>query len=105
MYSNSLRDDIQKFFGILLPISGGQGGSIDDPIVIEVENGMGVSVEYDVLKYIYTLSGKRFTFVGQSTLEKDGKYIDKLQVQIEGEPDNYRNLYFDISRFYGKNIG
>jgi len=93
----SLKETIQKNFGIELPISGGWGGSIEDAIKIDKEYKDWSDVMYTCLRLINRMLGRGWKLVKQTTVEKDGKTFDQMKLEIEGDSNNYYNYYFDIS--------
>lgn len=92
-----LKEAIGKFFNVDLPISGGNGQSIDDPIIINAGESP-VTIEYQVIGFIQQLGNKKWDMEKQETVKKDDKYIDKVSIVLEDDPDNYRNYYFDITQ-------
>lgn len=94
----TLKEILDKTYKVNLPISGGFGQSIDDLIIIEVDDLQGVSVEYTVVDLIQQLGMKEYRLVKQELIVKGDKRIDKLQIQLADEPKNVRNYYFDITR-------
>jgi hypothetical protein len=98
----NLRKQLKKDFGVDLQISGGLGQSIDDPIVIDKECRDWAGTEHLVIGLIYTAYGKEYKTVETSLIEKNGRMIDKIQIEVDGDLDRYNNYYFDITSRYGK---
>lgn len=101
MKDESLHDIIEKYFQVNLPISGGNGDSFENAIIIETTNSSeGIHMEYEVLKYIHLLGNKSWKRDKQELHKVNRKVYDKLKLVLEDDPDNYHNYYFDITRFY-----
>lgn len=105
-----IKNLLLKDFGIDLPISGGFGDSIDNPIIIHRE-GINdyVGTENDVLKFL--AQGRRVEWekIGQSLLSQNGRNIDKIKiktVQITNDEiiSQVENFYFDITDCLKTNI-
>ena len=82
---------------------GGDGKTIENAIVIKnAENERnGVAAEY---AYIGKINGEKFKDwkpVGQSTINKDNKKIDQINIQLIQKNETI-SYYFDITEFYGK---
>lgn len=81
----------------LLPIHGGIGNSIDNPIIINAGTMDYVAVQYEVLKRIFKIFGKKWEIAKQELIEKDGRSYDKISVIFDGRNDVFNNHYFDIT--------
>jgi hypothetical protein len=82
---------------------GGNGKTVENAIVIKnAENERnGVAAEYT---YIAKINGEKFKDwkpVGQSTITKDNKKIDFINIQLIQKNETV-SYYFDITEFYGK---
>ena len=82
---------------------GGDGKTVENAIVIKnAENEIdGVAAEY---AYIAKINGEKFKDwkpVGQSTINKDNKKIDLINIQLIQKNETV-SYYFDITEFYGK---
>jgi hypothetical protein len=82
---------------------GGDGKTVENAIVIKnAENERdGVAAEY---AYIAKINGEKFKDwkpVGQSTINKDNKKIDLINIQLIQKNETV-SYYFDITEFYGK---
>ncbi len=94
----TLQETIKQFFNVNLPISGGDGQSVDTPIIIHsTENP--VPMEYKIIGFIQELGNKTWRMEKQELINLDGKNIDKVSIVLYGDTDNYRNYYFDITQF------
>ncbi len=94
-----LKEVLKGYFDVDLPISGGNGQSIDDPIIIDVEKN-GVKIEYQIIDLIHTIGGKSWTLERQELKPLGDRMIDILSIVLEDDPDHYRNYYFDITATY-----
>lgn len=93
----SLREMIKKEFGTELPISGGDGNSIESAIVIDQAHEDWSDVEYACLKYINQLLGRSWKLIKTTIIEKDGRKFDQMKLEVNGDDSNYYNYYFDIT--------
>lgn len=96
----TLKELINHFFWVDLPISGGKWQNIEDPIVINI-TGNWVSVEYEVIGFIQQMGKKIWHREKQELIKHKGRHIDKISIVLDDDPDNYHSYYFDISNFYG----
>ena len=95
----SLREIFIKVFDLDLPISGGQGQSVEDPIVIDLEKD-GVALEYKIIQLIHELGGKKYKIERQELINQGNRQIDKISVILDDEPYGVRNFYFDITKSF-----
>lgn len=102
-----LKELIKKDFGVDLPISGGTGDSIDNPIVIH-RKGINdyVGTEYSILKYIGIGRGIEWETTGQQLMEHNGRQIDQIEIKTRKlTPDKIytttEKFYFDITECFG----
>jgi len=97
-------DLIREKFGIILPISGGSGRNIDDPLLINhVNKFSAVFLEYDYLKYMAKCRNIEYQRTRQVLLFHNERIIDLLYITItEGNASYEENYYFDISESYRK---
>lgn len=104
---DNIRDQIKLDTGVDLPIIGGTGNSIDDPIVIDPDYEDWSDVMYSYIKVIYYMQGKGWKVEKQQTIEHNVKMIDKLSVVVEGDEANFHNHYFDVTKQFnnGKLFG
>lgn len=100
MLRKLLKDD----FDIDLPISGGMGQSISDPIVIDTADNLVASrVEMDVLRCINKQLGRHWRLTKTLRIHDDlNCHIEKVSFEAkypEGDQiiTDTRNFYFDIS--------
>ena len=99
MKSRNLRETIYVFFWVDLSISGGNGQSIDDPILIDVAEDW-VSLEYKIIGFIQQLGNKIWRMEKQELIKKGNKYIDKISIVLDDDQTHYHNYYFDITKTY-----
>lgn len=94
-----------------MPISGGSGNSIDDPIKIEPTGLMTdfVGTEYAIIKYLSIIRGLITKPNEQGLLFHGEKVIDKitcmtLQKMNEEMVSSSETYFFDITDVYGLNL-
>lgn len=94
-----------KNFGINLPISGGMGNSILNPIVIhKTDSNDYVSIEYSTITHICKLRNAKWETIGQKLITENGKTVDNIQIKIqesnqENDNSEIENFYFDFTEF------
>lgn len=99
----SVRDLIKRDFGIDLPISGGNGNSLGNAVVIDGANAADFNaIEYRYLRSIGIGRGVNWEFLSSESLEKEGRKFDKLKIRtVEMTDDEIvtqtENYYFDIT--------
>ena len=98
------KDDVKKYFGVDLPISGGMGISIENAFIINTDDSCeGIGMERKILNYLFQLmGGKDWKLIKQELVSKENKKYDKLKILWKDDPSNYHNYYFDITQFFGK---
>ena len=99
----SFRKTIKNKFGVNLPIKGGDGTSIEDPIIIDkTQNYSYVGLEKICINYACLLIGMEWIMEKQELIEHEGIYIDVLKIKLSHQ-DNFEHnyihtiFYFDIS--------
>lgn len=103
----TLKDLLEQDFGQPLPISGGDGNSIDNPIIIHrTPMNDYVGVEYYILKCLGIGRRIKWKMLGQMLLENDGKKIDQIKIETEELTETQvittvENYYFDITECFG----
>ena len=103
----TLKDLLEQDFGRPLPISGGDGNSIDNPIIIhKTPMNDYVGVEYYILKCLGIGRRIKLKMLGQMLLEHDGKKIDQIKIETEELTETQvittvENYYFDITECFG----
>ncbi len=93
----TIKEQIKKDFGVDLPILGGDGQSIDNPIIIDPKCKDWSSVEYSYVKLINQALGRSWKVVNTSLIEHNGHKIDQLKLAIDGDDENFYNYYFDVT--------
>jgi hypothetical protein len=113
----NLRELLKKDFKIDLPISGGNGNSIDNPVVVHYQHPNDyVGVEYAVFNGLYT--GRRFgllgkgssfewKFIKQTLIHHNGRKIDQMKFETKETSateiiTQVENYYFDITECFGR---
>jgi hypothetical protein len=80
----------------MVSISGGNGSSLEKAIIIsDCDDTDGVNQEYIIAKKMFS----NFKFKSQTLIEQNGRYYDKLELEMENK---ITELYFDITDFFGK---
>jgi hypothetical protein len=105
----TIRERLFKDFNVDLPITGGVGNSIDDPVILEIVDPIDdfIDTEYLYLKLIGIGRGIEWKFMTQFLMEHENKKIDKIQIetiqQLENETiTQIENIYFDITDCFKK---
>lgn len=93
----TVREQIKKDFGVDLPIIGGSGQSIDDPILIDPECEDWSTVEYSYIKYVNAALNRKYSVTQTTLIEHKDRQIDQIKIEIEGNSENYYNYYFDVT--------
>lgn len=100
----NIRELLKKDFGVDLPIKGGPGNSVDNPVLIEKQEGLNnyVGVEHEYLRLIGLGRKIEWKKIGQELLQHNGRMIDKMKIETkETTPTEIitqiENYYFDIS--------
>ncbi len=103
-----LRELIKNDFGVDLPIKGGMGNSIDNPIIIEKSGFINdyVATEYAVLKYLGLGRRIEWKTLGQQLLTHNNRTIDKIKIETKEATEEeiitqIENYYFDITECLG----
>lgn len=83
---------------------GGDGGSIDDAVVIigVSKQDEGLEAEYGFISKKYGLKGKDWRVVGQTIVKENKKIYDMIEFEIISSSER-RIYYFDVSAFPWKN--
>lgn len=102
MTSNTitLKEMLQRDFGIDLPISGGTGNSKNNPIIVE-ETQNPVDIEYVVLNFLGIGRNIEWKALGQEFFNYNGKRIDKIKIEVIQVTDSQHiktieNYYFQL---------
>jgi hypothetical protein len=88
-----------------LPISSGDGKSIENPIVIEKKESKNyVKLEYFIISHLLEIDDN-FNYVrnNQKLLTYKSKTIDYLKIKITDKKNSsvkYEEFYFDITKVY-----
>ncbi len=97
-----LRQLLNEDFGIDFPISGGNGNSRDNPIVIHKQDPNDhTSIEYGILRYLGIGRRIKWKLIKQSLIEYEGRKLDQLKIETISEvTTQIENYYFDITECY-----
>jgi len=100
----TLRNLLKQDFGVDLPISGGFGNSIDNPVIIERSNGINdyASTEYFILKCLAEERKIKWKTIGQECLTHRNRKIDRIKIEVALTTPietitTTENYYFDIT--------
>lgn len=105
----TIKELIKLDFGIDLPIKGGNGNSIDNPVVIEYDKGINDYVYY-MHTYVSCLCKGRnlidWKIIKQSLINHKDRKIDQIKftyVEYENRQKYIvtENYYFDITECFG----
>ncbi len=98
-----VRDLLIRDFGIDLPISGGRGSSIGDPIIINTQSAHEASwIEMEYVRCICARFGWHWRAIGREIIDDANGRIERLSCEVKYPEDDQviterRNFYFDIS--------
>ena len=105
----NIREQIKKDFGVDLPIKGGIGNSIDNPIILEKQNQVYdfVATEYAYLKFLGIGRGIIWQPIKQKMILHNDRRIDKITIKTVETTDEeivtqIENYYFDITECWGQ---
>lgn len=99
----SVRQMLKRDFGVDLPISGGIGNSINNPVIIEPQAGTDYrQVENDYLKYVCMGRKVIWEFIGRDPVGRGDRRMDKVRIGTqEFTPEEVitqvEHYYFDIT--------
>ena len=103
-----IRHMLLRDFGVDLPIPGGRGNSLDNPVVLEyqVPNDY-VSIEHAYLKYLGLGRRIEWRVIKQELIERGERYYDKIKIETVQTDDDriirqIENFYFDITDCFGR---
>lgn len=100
-----IRKLIKSNFGVDLPIEGGIGDSIENPVIIEATFSNYVWAEHAYVKYFCLQKNIKWQSLGQKLISHNGKKIDVIEIvtfiTIETEETTKNeSFYFDITEFF-----
>ena len=99
----ALRQMLLKEFKKNLPISGGIGQSLDEPIVITTSDPEDAALtQLEVARCIYGFNGRYWRLIERTAVPTDVGRIEKMSCEIKFIEDDQvitetRNFYFDLS--------
>jgi hypothetical protein len=103
-----LKDEILKARGIDLPISGGDGSSLEEAIIIHFTTELDIyTVENIVQNYLFEQYCVSRQGIRQELLSKDGRVYDRFQTFCEYKPSrppevDLSSLCFDITESWNR---
>lgn len=104
----TLKELLKNNFGMDLPISGGTGNSIDNPIIIH-KKGINdyVGTEHVILRCLGVGRNVEWKMIGQRLLSYNDRRIDQIKIETKQETANeiitqVENYYFDITECFGQ---
>lgn len=103
----TLKELLKEDFEVELPISGGFGNSIDNPIIIHrTEINDYVGTEHLILKCLGKGRRIEWKILGQELLNDNSKQIDKIKIETKETTEfelitQIENYYFDITDCFG----
>ena len=98
-----IRKLLKKDFDIDLPIKGGAGNLIDNPVIIErTRLNDYVAVEHMVLKYLGLGRNIDWKIISQELIQNNDREIDKIKIETISTTEEeiitqIENYYFDIT--------
>lgn len=104
----TLKELLKLDFGVDLPISGGFGNSIDNPIIIH-RTGINdyVGTEHFILNCLGKGRKIKWKVIIQELINHNNKKVDKIKIETIETTEfeiitQIENYYFDISDCFGK---
>ena len=99
----TLKELLKSDFGVDLPISGGFGNSIDNPIILHrTDLNDYVGTESFILKCLGKGRKIEWKLLGQELLNQNERNVDKIKIETKQSTNNeiitqIENYYFDIT--------
>lgn len=100
----NIREQIKNDFDIDLPIKGGTGGSIENPVILAKEwaHMDYVNIEHVYLKCIGIGRGIKWRTISQEVMIHNGRTVDKIRIETEETTETEiitqtEAYYFDIT--------
>lgn len=96
----TLKEILYTVFGKQFPISGGYGNTINNPIVVHLDDPNNYAhITYSIIKHIAQLRNVSWKIIDQELIEHHGKHIDKIQIETEEKTEDQvitqtENYYF-----------
>ena len=95
----SLKETIKEKYNLDLPISGGDGSSPEEAIVIESKNESPQEVQEAVLKHYFDLKELPWKQLQQKLVRANSKPMEVLKVAyLKNEQTYVMDWYFDLSK-------
>lgn len=96
---------IYKNFGFDLPISGGDGSTMEKAIKIDKEYEDWSDVLYTCLRLLNRLESRDWGTESATTMKNNGRTYDRMKLQINNR-EEYVDYYFDLTdHMHGKLFG
>lgn len=93
------KEKILKEYNIDLPIKGGDGASIESPIIIDISQKYNyVRLEKDCMTYACRILQMEWVMEKQELINTEEKYIDVIKIRMSKKDDFQNN--FEIAQFY-----
>ena len=99
----SVRQLLKRDFAVDLPIAGGNGNSVNNPVIIESQVGEDYHrVEHDYVKYICIGRRVKWEFLQCDSLDLDDRKIERVKIRTQSASAQEgiaqtENYYFDIT--------
>lgn len=99
---NSSYGQVQKNSNKDIYFQGGTGNSITAPVIIKgAKNHLdGIAAEYIYLNSHFKTPDVDWKLIKQNTLRYRDKFIDLIEIELAD--GTKKNIYFDITNFFGK---
>lgn len=103
----ALRELLRNDFDVDLPISGGDGDSLDTPIVIDHKGPNDyVAIEYKILECLGIGRGIDWKIIQQTLIKHGERTIDQIKIEARWTTKTKviterANYYFDITECFG----
>ena len=103
--ATKIRKDALEITGVDMPISGGTGGSQEDPIIIEdTDPSKSAYWEWQVVGFIARMRGDEIKFEKATLFDVGGRKIEQFKITRIGDDENFYNYYFDVTAAMGGGI-
>ncbi len=99
----SIRQMLKGDFGVDLPILGGSGNSVNDPVILESHVGSDYrQVESDYLKYVCMGRKVNWTLLQRESIDSSDRRVEKVKIKTQETTPRevitqIENYYFDIT--------
>lgn len=100
MKNKILKKELWMKYHLNFPISGGYGESTKDAVIILLDNNLGILLEKDIIACMYYGGEYKFELIEQRLIKENGSTYDLIKIKLSN--GEIREIYFDISAFFGK---